>query len=178
MAHDKAGRATRRDDHGQAGGTADLAAMGSTRFSLLNSCAAIPPGNYLRLAAHPESVAKARAHVRGLMAAWGHEGLSETAEFVVSELSTNAITATERAVDSPTEVIGLDAYRLPRSDAAGIVVSVWDCSREPPRVLCPDEDAEGGRGLLLVAALAQGWGYHRPVIFGGKVVYATITEAP
>ncbi|WP_459802573.1 ATP-binding protein [Herbidospora sp. RD11066] len=129
--------------------------------------------------AHPESVAKARAHVRGLMAAWGHEDhLSETAEFVVSELSTNAITATERATDSSTNVIGLDVYPLPKSGPAGVMVAVWDCSREPPRVLCPDEDAEGGRGLLLVAALAQGWGYHRPVIFGGKVVYATITEVP
>ncbi|WP_198169505.1 ATP-binding protein [Herbidospora daliensis] len=154
--------------------------MGGIHHCRLNSCAAIPPGNYLRLVAHPESVAKARAHVRRLVVAWGREELSGAAEFVVSELSTNAITATERANSDrqiPTGVIGLDVYLLPNSDASGVVVQVWDCSREPPRVLCPDENAEGGRGLLLVAALTQGWGYHRPAIFGGKVVYATIMEA-
>ncbi len=80
------------------------------------------------------------------------EDLGRTAEFVVSELATNAITATESAADSggqvSTGVIGLNAYPLPSSGPAGVVVQVWDCSRrEPPQVLCPDEDAEPGAAV-------------------------------
>jgi hypothetical protein len=38
------------------------------------------------------------------------------------------------------------------------------------------EDAEGGRGLLVVEALSASWGYVRTV--DGKVVWATVRVRP
>jgi hypothetical protein len=37
-----------------------------------------------------------------------------------------------------------------------------------------DDDAENGRGLLLVQAVSVRWGWHFPPDIGGKVVWAQI----
>jgi anti-sigma regulatory factor (Ser/Thr protein kinase) len=55
-----------------------------------------------------------------------------------------------------------------------VVVAVSDTSPQPPTVKAVDLDATGGRGVALVDALSQGWGWApRPP---GKWVWFRITE--
>ena len=65
---------------------------------------------------------------------------------------------------------GGDLVLTTRAD--GVLVEVLDGSPEQPMVLPPDPRRVGGRGLLLVAALAQDWG-SRPV-GAGKIVWARL----
>jgi hypothetical protein len=55
----------------------------------------------------------------------------------------------------------------------GVVVEVWDRTREPSRLVAPDRESIRGRGLLVVAGLAEGWGYRWPKT-GGKIVWALL----
>ncbi|GAA3807290.1 hypothetical protein GCM10022226_29340 [Sphaerisporangium flaviroseum] len=131
----------------------------------------------LALAALPGSVRAARRHVHDLLRMWELPHLIEAAELVVSELSTNAVKATGLSTDSPSygELSnGLNAIcvSLYVSEPYA-VIEVWDSSDEPPRRQDADPDDEGGRGLALVAAFANRWGYRRPET-GGKVVWAEI----
>jgi hypothetical protein len=54
-----------------------------------------------------------------------------------------------------------------------LLVEVWDTSTTPPEVQQQREDAMGGRGLFLVAMLAEQWAYYLPE-YGGKVVWAKL----
>jgi hypothetical protein len=58
------------------------------------------------------------------------------------------------------------------SDKAQVVIAVWDGIPQPPVHRDATEDAETGRGLLLVEALSTRWGWHFPPGLGGKVVWA------
>ncbi len=58
------------------------------------------------------------------------------------------------------------------SDKMQVVVLVWDASPLPPVPMDADDEAENGRGLLLVQALSARWGWHFPPDMGGKVVWA------
>ena len=51
-------------------------------------------------------------------------------------------------------------------------LSVRDGSAAPPIRLIPDPYNGGGRGLILIDALASGWGTTQ--VSGGKVVWATL----
>jgi hypothetical protein len=57
--------------------------------------------------------------------------------------------------------------------AQNLVIEMWDGIATPPVRKAPELDAEGGRGLLLVEALSQDWGYYRPWA-GGKVVWCAL----
>lgn len=85
-----------------------------------------------------------------LLAANGHAPhLADTARTLVSEVVTNAV----RHTGTPT--IRLETAVL----ADGVRVAVYDDG--PAGLLLPSEaaqDSEGGRGLLLVQALAHTWG--------------------
>jgi hypothetical protein len=58
------------------------------------------------------------------------------------------------------------------SDLRQVVVFVWDASPRPPTRADPGADTESGRGLLLVEALSEHWGYFSPD--GGKVAWAVV----
>ncbi len=60
------------------------------------------------------------------------------------------------------------------SDRTCVVVQVWDANPEPPAVQNPGPDAAGGRGLLIVGALAAAWNYYHLADPGGKVVWARL----
>lgn len=86
----------------------------------------------------------------------------DTALLVASELVTNAIRYGEGDV----------ALRCwPRLDGLRIEVSDRDPHR--PRPADPGLEAEGGRGLMVVAALAKTWGV-LPTQPAGKTVWAEI----
>ncbi|MFI6082401.1 ATP-binding protein [Streptomyces sp. NPDC051217] len=95
---------------------------------------------------------------------------------VVSELVTNAVTATGPNMTTPTwtdvkadHILGVQL----RVVAMHLYVEAWDRSDEAPRTKSPPADAEDGRGILLVEALTKRWGTYRPPA-GGKVVWAEL----
>ena len=55
----------------------------------------------------------------------------------------------------------------------GLLIEVFDTDANPPVLTDAAEDAENGRGLLLVDALSKEWSYFFPPC-GGKVVYCFI----
>lgn len=54
-----------------------------------------------------------------------------------------------------------------------LVIEVWDASSQPP-VLQQDQDAEHGRGLVIVHAQSERWGTTYLPKTGGKVVWSEI----
>jgi len=101
-------------------------------------------------------------------------GLRETAELLVSELVTNAtLAAGELHGLNPAQpkhasatIVSLSLQRFRN----GLLIEVRDSSLEPPIPTSADTQQESGRGLMLVAALSEEWGYF-PAPGGGKVVY-------
>jgi serine phosphatase RsbU (regulator of sigma subunit) len=108
------------------------------------------------------SVSRARANVARQLSSWGLEELEFPTELMVSELVTNAI----RYGRPP---IGL---RLIRDRA--LVCEVSDASSTTPHLRRARTFDEGGRGLLLVAQIAEHWGTRRAR--QGKTVWAELSE--
>lgn len=125
--------------------------------------------DFTALAAVPAAVPCARRRTRRVLAGWSMAAVSEQAELVVSELVTNAVAAS-RAVqaDAPVRL-----WLLADGSRAGI--AVWDANPRLPAAAEPDELAENGRGLLLVASLAGHWNACRTPRLGGKIVRAVCT---
>jgi anti-sigma regulatory factor (Ser/Thr protein kinase) len=120
-------------------------------------------GTNLDLAALPGAVPCARLHVRLVLAEWGLARLAEDAEVVTAELMTNAI---EHAG-------GRYVRLLLRSDGEAACILVWDESFVAPVPVTDDEpDSPSGRGLVIVSALSQRWGYYRNG--DGKFVWAVL----
>ncbi|WP_327241557.1 ATP-binding SpoIIE family protein phosphatase [Streptomyces sp. NBC_01320] len=94
----------------------------------------------------PESAAAARRLVAGQLTAWNLDDLTFNTELIASELVTNAI----RYSTGPPEL------RLINDRA--LICEVSDNSIAAPRLRHPEDDDEGGRGLYLIAQLAQHWG--------------------
>jgi anti-sigma regulatory factor (Ser/Thr protein kinase) len=120
------------------------------------------------LDAEPRSVPAARHLVRIVLRSWGLEDAADAAEIIASELVTNAVAASA-AAGHP--VIGL---RLTRRTCS-LLVQVWDACPGLPEPRLGPADALGGRGLVLVEALADRWGTE-PVDGGGKTVFAEISR--
>ena len=101
------------------------------------------------------------------------ESTAETAELLVSELVTNAV----RFSGDPARTLryseranaSLISLSL-RHFRDGLLIEVYDTDSNPPIRCSPDDDAENGRGLMLVDALSKEWSYFFPE-GGGKVVY-------
>ena len=142
---------------------------------------AITGKNHLELVAHPRAAYLAREHVRRVLLSWGCEHLADNAQLVVSELVSNALTATGHDVVAPAndvtcaaaDHIWIDLYK----GSASMVLEVWDASPESPRIRTPAPDEEGGRGLPLVDALSRRWGYRWPAS-GGKIVWCVLGLEP
>ncbi|WP_063775104.1 ATP-binding SpoIIE family protein phosphatase [Streptacidiphilus anmyonensis] len=109
----------------------------------------------------PAAVAGLRAQVGARLVAWGLGELAGTVELMVSELVTNAI----RHATGPVEL------RLLRD--RGLICEVADGSSVSPRMRRARSEDEAGRGLFLVAQLAERWGT-RFTSGGGKVIWAEL----
>jgi anti-sigma regulatory factor (Ser/Thr protein kinase) len=100
-----------------------------------------------------------------MLAAWRLDNVANAAETVASELLTNAVRAT--AATAPDALVALYlAYADHR-----LFILVWDCCPDLPAHREHDADAETGRGLEIIQALADQWGTAVPVS-GGKVTWA------
>jgi two-component sensor histidine kinase len=93
--------------------------------------------------------------------------LVDDAAVVVAELATNAINA------GATAIIVLIAYERPVNR---VHIAVWDDAPGKPELKEPDYEAEHGRGLHLVEALATGWGCDFAAT--GKIVWADLATPP
>ncbi|MFF0777559.1 SpoIIE family protein phosphatase [Streptomyces sp. NPDC003720] len=108
--------------------------------------------------ADPAAVGRARAAATRRVTEWGLGELAMTTELIVSELVTNAV----RYARPPIRL------RLVRG--ARLSCEVSDASPTAPRPRHARSTDEGGRGLLLVARLAQHWGARHTA--DGKIIWA------
>jgi anti-sigma regulatory factor (Ser/Thr protein kinase) len=122
----------------------------------------------LDLAPLPSAVTSARLHARHVVGGW-FPAVAGDAELIVAELVGNAVM--HGSVPAGAAVpVGLRLSGRGR----GVLIEVRDASDAMP-VPVPglDPGADGGRGLVLVAALSDRWGAYR-TRGGGKCVYAVI----
>jgi anti-sigma regulatory factor (Ser/Thr protein kinase) len=126
------------------------------------------PGYTETMPCEPESARRARLLVSAVLNTWGIGELAEVGVQIVAELVNNAIEHTRCRV----------VRVLVTRPTAGLVrIGVADRCRDAPEPGSPDDDSEGGRGLLLVDALSWRWGYDRKR--WGKVVWAELqVQAP
>ncbi|WP_406391350.1 ATP-binding protein [Streptomyces sp. NBC_00882] len=129
----------------------------------------------VRLNAIPQAVAATRLFVRHTLTLWSLEEHVETVALIMSELATNAVLASITDAQAMTEGISKDAVvgAQLRAIEASLFVEVYDRTSAVPVRRNPDQDAEGGRGLLLVDVLAKQWNVYRPSV-GGKIVWAEL----
>ncbi|HEY5834371.1 ATP-binding protein [Streptomyces sp.] len=122
--------------------------------------------------------AAARSFVRHTMRTWGYDEDIDTAELIVSELVTNAVKAATKQDnphstdlrDMPMVGIELQSYEQ------AIRIAVQDSNHEQPTPRVATDDAENGRGLLLVQALCRRWDVDLQE-GGGKVVWVELALA-
>ncbi|GGS79416.1 ATP-binding protein [Streptomyces cinerochromogenes] len=108
------------------------------------------PGYAETMPCEPQSAKRARSLVATALSTWGIGDLLDAGTLIVDELVTNAIDHTRsRTVRVVIRRVTRDRVRI----------GVADTSREVPGAGMPDEDCEGGRGLVLVDALSDRWGY-------------------
>ncbi|MDT0309675.1 ATP-binding protein [Streptomyces sp. DSM 44917] len=130
----------------------------------------------LRLAAVSTAASVARAFVRQHLMYLKLPDQVEDAELVVSELVSNAVVATGIADPDVKlhEIQGehLIAVQLRVVDSR-LYIEVWDRSTTAPVKQDANDEAEHGRGLVLIEGTAKRWGVARPPA-GGKVVWAEL----
>ncbi|MES4886750.1 ATP-binding protein [Streptomyces sp. NPDC096012] len=119
----------------------------------------------LTLPPTPVAATAARHQAVSAIVGWDKELSTEmvrTAELLVSELITNAV-----------QYAGTGSVSLAVClDEAVLRIEVCDTSPVLPQPALPDADSEGGRGLFLVAALADR--YHAEPTETGKRCWAEI----
>ena len=114
------------------------------------------------------AVPSARAHVGQLLWEWRRAELAQDIGVVVSELVTNAVAASAELRPTVAPVLVWLG-----SDGRSVLVAVADAVATPPVRLDPDPEAEGGRGLAVVEAYSNRWGWHTTATAGlAKVVWA------
>jgi anti-sigma regulatory factor (Ser/Thr protein kinase) len=128
--------------------------------------------SFLELGALDGAVPSARLHARHVLREWGLTALADDAELVVSELVTNGVQAS-RAMEHAAIRLWLT------SDQAQVAICVWDASPQPPVRMDAAEEAENGRGLLLVEAVSAQWGWFPATPGGnghGKIVWSIVQK--
>ncbi|MFB6776104.1 SpoIIE family protein phosphatase [Streptomyces sp. NPDC056352] len=117
------------------------------------------------LPADPAAVSHARTHIADKLTAWGLTDAAPTTELIVSELVTNAI----RHAQPPIQL------RLIHH-AGSLVCEVADGSSTSPHLRRARTFDENGRGLFIVAQLAERWGTRHN--HHGKTIWAEHTPGP
>ena len=125
-----------------------------------------PLQDFLELGALVSAVPCARLHARQVLWEWGIGNLGDSTELLVTELITNAV----RASREMTRVSAVRLWLL--SDSAQILILVWDASPQPPVLMGVTDEAEHGRGLMLVEAVSEQWGWYSREDGDGKFVWA------
>ena len=129
------------------------------------------------LGALPTAPRLTRGFASVVLTGWGLADRIDVAELLVTELATNVVRAT-------TSADGLPRYdesgKLPLlwvrllSDHARLLIEVWDNLSQAygaPVVRHPGQDEESGRGLEMVEALSEDWGWESVPGWHGKRVW-------
>jgi Histidine kinase-like ATPase domain len=118
----------------------------------------------------------ARRFTRTTLGRWGLDSLADDAEVIVGEFVANALrhaaSAAEEDAPAPARAeprIGLRLFRR----SGEVMCAVLDPSDSAPVLKAPACEAECGRGLQLVDALSDVWGWS-PVAGRGKAVWAIL----
>jgi anti-sigma regulatory factor (Ser/Thr protein kinase) len=133
--------------------------------------------NSIRLVAVVTAVASARQFTADMLKLWSvPDVLADDACLITSELVTNAVkmTGTLEPEPSPDVLAELPVIGLRLTLAHDrLFIEVVDTSCKPPELKQQYATADSGRGLFLVAMLADRWSYYR-FATGGKVVWAEL----
>ncbi|MFI8091232.1 ATP-binding protein [Streptomyces sp. NPDC086080] len=128
----------------------------------------------LRIASGPEGLARARSFTRDILGLWSLGHHCDDATLVMTELAVNAVThAAPRCPGVPDIRLG---FRL---EPTHLLLTVSDPDDHPP-VHAPGAGfdlEEHGRGLRIVEALSEAWGWN-PVAPVGKTVWARLSTRP
>ncbi|WP_405662842.1 ATP-binding protein [Streptomyces sp. NBC_00079] len=124
--------------------------------------------HWLELPPHRSSIKVARRSMSARMGAWRLPGdLCADAVLLMSELATNALRHTLSArILCGIGLVTEGCLRLEVHDHDYTGVGLPRCE--------PGPDDEGGRGLLLVEAIADTWGVDRSRLTGGNAVWANL----
>lgn len=140
-----------------------------------------PLSDSLTLATTPNAVSWARRHTTDVLSRWRVPTKAiETAELIVSELTTNAVQHSEQVSPDSSRSTSRTFDLLLQVGNGVVRVSVFDDDEQAPVLKQPGADATSGRGIFLVAAVSSRWG-HYPVRNGnkaGKVVWAQVSLVP
>ncbi|WP_221355189.1 ATP-binding protein [Streptomyces beigongshangae] len=124
----------------------------------------IEPWEYsLSIPNDPRAVTVCRRTLRLILTLHGLIRLADTAELLAAELVANAVLHTK----------GPATLRV-RWSTGVLQVGAWDADPEPPEPPGGAEclaDGEGGRGLHLVRACSDAWGWHPLSGFGSRGKY-------
>ncbi len=120
------------------------------------------------LGAGAQSGRTARKFTRNTLREWGLASLADDAEAIVGEFVANAVSHAARSVESG-QPLGLRLLRR----TGEVMCAVLDPSDIAPVLRRPDRDEEAGRGLQMVDALSDVWGWS-PVTGRGKAVWAIL----
>lgn len=119
----------------------------------------------------PASARAARRFVTETLETWGLDDLAYDAATIVSELATNAI------VHACGDNDPADEFHVTlTADFDQVTITVTDPGGDDPTELFPGEPhvgAESGRGLGIVAAYSDDWGWQRQPATG-KIVWAIL----
>ncbi|MGV9993581.1 ATP-binding protein [Streptomyces sp. NPDC003374] len=141
----------------------------------LPAAVAVPrPAVALRIECGREGFARAREFTRETLRGWSLDHCGDDAALVVTELAANAAThAVPYAPPGAAQVwLGLAL------DAAHLVLTVSDpCDSRPIPAAAGHGLLEHGRGLCIVDALAEEWGWS-PSPPAGKTVWARLSARP
>jgi anti-sigma regulatory factor (Ser/Thr protein kinase) len=129
------------------------------------------------LASSPSAVRWGRKHTVAILAQWGvPKAVADDALLIVSELLSNAVQHAAKPfghADGHRDAVACSLFLWLTDE--GLTVSVYDEDRCPPIPRDAPAGAERGRGLRLVAALSEAWGYTHPPAMSGKLVWARLT---
>jgi hypothetical protein len=121
----------------------------------------------------PQSARAARRVTRNTLRDWGLAFLAEDAEAIVGEFVANALTHAATMGELPRRQVGENlGLRLLRRTGE-VICAVLDPSDSAPVLKAPGSVEESGRGLQMVDALSDVWGWS-PVAGRGKAVWAIL----
>ncbi|MFD5187386.1 ATP-binding protein [Streptomyces sp. NPDC058357] len=133
----------------------------------------------LSLAPVHSAASVSRRFLRLALSKWQAASIEDDALLIGSELVTNAVAATGMLAEdlawAELGELNVCHMRLVGLEDS-VVIEAWDASDELPTLKHVGDDAEHGRGLLLVQQLAKRWGFYR--VEGGKVAWAELEVRP
>jgi anti-sigma regulatory factor (Ser/Thr protein kinase) len=121
----------------------------------------------LEFAPLPTAVPCARLHAVHVLYEWGLRDLTDDAALIVSELMTNAADASVVLPGRPPITLRLLATEK------SLLIETWDQSPLDLEPRDAEASDECGRGLTVVAALSERWGWERTG-YNRKVVWAEL----